>query len=214
MAAWSQAYVQQLSDTFGASVEPSDISRLDEYKAGVDAGTTTQAQLTAFMEDLRAQYQRRGAGTGHRTYDSQSGLYADVGGDPQSEPGYVETRDTSQPLFRTGSSASYAPSPPPPPRPAPLASVITSGGAAEPSWATPTVGPTGLAYQDDPINYATMQQSPSYGYSGAGALQSGIYGTGPGAAPMLAPAGAAGGDNTMIYILLGGAALAAYFLLK
>lgn len=210
---WAQAYVEELSRTFGAPVEPSDITRLHEYKAGIDAGTTTQAQLEQHMEALRVQYQKRGAGTGHRNYDSQSGLYADVGGDPQTEPGYVETRDTSQPLFRSSTAiAPFVPSPPPP-----MVSKVTTIGAAPSAQMTPTVGPTGLAYQDDPVNYSTMQVSPAYGYTQGGALQSGTYPTfGGGGGGIMAPTGGrvGGQDNTMIYILIGGAALAAYFLLS
>ena len=50
-----------------------------------------------------------------------------------------------------------------------------------------------------------MMQSPGLGYEG---LQSGIYGGA--AAPVLAPGAQA--DNTMVYLLLAGAAVAAYFL--
>ena len=203
--AWADDFLNDLSQQTGASVESSDLARLAEYERGVAAGTTTQAQLTQFMDDLRVQYIMRGARTNQRTQDSQSGLYA--GSDPQTEPGYVENRDTSQSLFKAGAATIYAPPPPP------IVSVITTGGATGGATDTPTVGPVGLAYPDDPINYATMQQSPAYGYSSGGALPSGVY---PSAAPaILGPTGAAGGtDNTMIYLMLAAAAVAAYFLLK
>jgi len=207
--AWADDFLNDLSQQTGASVESSDLARLAEYERGVAAGTTTQAQLTQFMDDLRVQYIKRGASTAHRKQDSQSGLYTDVGGDPQQEPGFREDRDTSQPLFGNGGvSASYAPSPP-----LPISSKLTTLGASPAGSVTPTVGPVGLAYPDDPINYATMQQSPAYGYSSGGALPSGVY---PSAAPaILGPTGAAGGtDNTMIYLMLAAAAVAAYFLLK
>jgi len=208
--AWYDTYLNDLSAQTGASVESSDLARLQEYQRGIDAGTTTQAQLNEFMDALRVQYIKRGAATAHRSQDSQSGLYADVGGDPQTEPGFVEVRDTSQPLFKSV-AASYIPSPRLTRAPA-LASVITTGGATSGALDTPTVGPTGLAYQDDPINYSTMQQSPVYGYSGAGALESGIYSPIGGSMPLPPPTMAAGADNTMVYLLLAGAALAAYFL--
>ena len=193
---WAQQWLNELAAATGSTVEPSDVARLLEYEAGIKAGTTTQAQLDEHMASLRLQYARRGASTGHRAQDSQSGLYQDIGGDPQQEPGYVETRDTT--LFNV-------PLPAPRPRPVPVASVLTTGGATQGASATPTVGPTGLAYPDDPVSYATMMQSPGLGYEG---LQSGIYGGA--AAPVLAPGAQA--DNTMVYLLLAGAAVAAYFL--
>ena len=192
---WAEAWLTDLAARTGASVESSDISRLLEYEAGIRAGTTTQAQLDQFQRDLTTQYIMRGASTAQRAQDSQSGLYA--GSDPQTEPGYVETRNTS--LFNVPVSA---------PRPVPIASVITTLGATEPAGASPTVGPVGLAYPDDPVNYATGQTGAGLGYSG---LQSGIYPAPMGGAALAAP-GAAQGDNTMIYLLLAGAAVAAYFL--
>lgn len=195
---WAESYLQSLAAATGSTVEPSDVARLLEYEAGIKAGTTTQAQLDAHMEALRLQYIKRGASTSHRAYDSQSGLYSDTA-DPQTEPGYVETRDVS--LFNVAKPA---------PRPVPLASVVTTGGASPSATVSPTVGPTGLAYQDDPVNYSTMATSPSYAYDG---LQSGQYGSSgaplsPGAA--VAPRG----DNTMIYVALAAAAVAAWYLLK
>jgi hypothetical protein len=95
-----------------------------------------------------------------------------------------------------------------------LASSITTLGATEGARQTPTVGPVGLAYPDDPINYATMQYNPASGYNG---LQSGIYPTG--AAPALGAAPAAAGgmlggmSQTTVLLLLGAAAVAGYVLL-
>lgn len=217
---WAEKFLNDLASQTGASVESSDISRLYEYQRGIEAGTTTQAQLAAHMEGLRQHYIRRGAPTQHRAQDSQSGLYQDIGGDPQSEPGYVETRDTSKPLFKTQITASspYVPSPP-------LVSTVTTLGASAGSRVTPTVGPVGLAYPDDPVNYATGEVALANGYTQGGALESGIYpsqfGGGPvslggGMVPGAPGAGGAvaagGADNTMIYLLLAGAAVAAYFL--
>jgi len=98
----------------------------------------------------------------------------------------------------------------------PVASSITTLGATEGARQTPTVGPVGLAYPDDPVNYATMQYNPASGYNG---LQSGIYPSG-GAAPALAigaaPAGGGmigGMSQTTVLLLLGAAAVAGYFLL-
>lgn len=96
----------------------------------------------------------------------------------------------------------------------PVASSITTLGASEPARATPTVGPVGLAYPDDPVNYATMQYSPAAGYNG---LQSGIYPSSAGPATVL-PASAAGGmfggmSQTTVLLMLGAAAVGAYVLL-
>lgn len=101
---------------------------------------------------------------------------------------------------------------------APLGSMVTTLGATLPQTAEPTSGPTGLAYAADPVNYATMEQSPNFGYVGE---TSGTYPTsGPLAVFTPAPAApAAGGaavaaNNTTMYLVLAGMAVAAYFLLK
>ena len=78
---------------------------------------------------------------------------------------------------------------------------------------TPTVGPIGLAYPDDPVNYSTMQVSPMSGYSTGGVLPSGIY------SPALAPVpegaiAAPAQNNMMLYLVLAGVAVGAYFLLS
>jgi len=189
------SWLNTLAASTGARVESSDLTRLQEYEAAVLAGTTTQAQFTAFQAALTEQYQRRGASTAHRRTDSQLGGYSD---DPRTEPGY-RTQDTG-----TGAA---------PPAalivPIPVVSVVTTSGATQGAEATPTVGPVGLAYPDDPINYSTMQQSPSYGYSGPGSLPSGVYPT-AGGGGVAAPVG----GNTMVYLLLAAAAAAAYFLLR
>jgi len=95
----------------------------------------------------------------------------------------------------------------------PVASSITTLGATEGARQTPTVGPVGLAYPDDPINYSTMQYNPAAGYNG---LQSGIYPTGAAPAMGAAPA-AAGGiggmSQTTVLMLLGAAAVVGYVLL-
>jgi hypothetical protein len=100
--------------------------------------------------------------------------------------------------------------------PAPVASVVTTLGAAPPSSMTPTVGPVGLAYPDDPINYSTMEESPMHGYSSGGILPSGIYS--PALAPVAEGAGVASytasGDNTMLYVILAAVAVGGYLLLR
>lgn len=100
--------------------------------------------------------------------------------------------------------------------PAPAASIVTTMGASEPAHATPTVGPIGLAYPDDPINYATGEVSPSNGYSSGGILPSGIYS--PAGAPIAEGASAIrsapAGGNTMLYVILAGVAVAGYLFLK
>jgi len=100
--------------------------------------------------------------------------------------------------------------------PAPMASIVTSMGAAEPAHATPTVGPVGLAYPDDPVNYATGEVSPSNGYSSGGILPSGIY---PGSLAPTVPMGAnsvaaPAGSNTMLYVILAAVAVGGYLLLS
>lgn len=101
--------------------------------------------------------------------------------------------------------------------PAPVASVVTTMGASEAAHATPTVGPVGLAYPDDPINYATGEVSPANGYSSGGILPSGIY---PGSPVPMAPngsndvGGAPAGSNTMLYVILAAVAVGGYLLLK
>jgi len=95
-----------------------------------------------------------------------------------------------------------------------MASQVTRLGASEGSSTSPTVGPVGLAYPDDPVNYATGQMGPSQGYNG---LQSGIYPAG--SAPVSA-AGLGTGLNTfglstpMMLGILGAAGVALYFLMK
>jgi hypothetical protein len=97
--------------------------------------------------------------------------------------------------------------------PPPVASLVTTMGAAEPANHTPTVGPIGLAYPDDPVNYSTNEVGTSYGYSEGGILPSGIY-PNAGPAPVAEGAIAPPVDNTMMYVLLIGLAVGAYFLLK
>lgn len=74
---------------------------------------------------------------------------------------------------------------------------------AAPAAATPpSVGPTGLANPNLPVNYATNTYGSQYGYNGVGGAAS------------LTQAPASGGSNMMMWLLLGGAALAAFFLLR
>jgi hypothetical protein len=102
--------------------------------------------------------------------------------------------------------------------PAPMASIVTSMGAAQPASATPTVGPVGLAYPDDPVNYATGEVSAANGYSTGGILPSGIY---PGSPDPMAPMGANDqmgsapeGSNIMLYVILAAVAVGGYLLLS
>jgi hypothetical protein len=100
--------------------------------------------------------------------------------------------------------------------PVPAASVVTTMGASETASHTPTVGPVGLAYPDDPVNYATMEVSPTNGYSTGGILPSGVY------SPAVAPdPGETGGmmaapsaDNTMLYVILAAVAVGGYLFLR
>lgn len=76
--------------------------------------------------------------------------------------------------------------------------------SAPPAATPPSVGPTGLANPSLPINYATNSYGSQYGYNGVGGQ------------PFTASVatGASGGSNMMIWLLLGGAALAVFFLMR
>lgn len=199
------AWFNDLASRTGATVEANDPQILINKLMGEGRYIRQLGgdPAGAFAE-FEAQYIRRGAGTSHRAMDSQSGLYADVGGDPTSEPGYVETRNTA--LFHVN-------------RPSPVVSAITTMGASTSNRLEPISGPVGLAYPADPVNYATMEMSPAAGYDYG--LQSGIYPTataGPGglaatSTGAMAPAGglALGPDNTMLYLGLAVAAIAGYY---
>jgi hypothetical protein len=126
--------------------------------------------------------------------------------------------ERSNTLLKTGqgTDSTTLNAPPQNLQPAPVASIITSMGASEPASATPTVGPIGLAYPDDPVNYSTMEVSPRNGYSSGGILPSGIYS--PALAPVaegapMAMAAPAQSSNMMLYLILVGVAVGAYFLL-
>lgn len=123
----------------------------------------------------------------------------------------TQSTQPNNPQPSASNGGSFAPAPPA------VASVVTTMGAAPPASMTPTVGPIGLAYPDDPVNYSTMEVGSEHGYSSGGILPSGIYPSGGMGAAAPGGGGAAivgGGDNTMVYLLLAGAAVAAYFLLK
>jgi hypothetical protein len=60
-----------LASQSGASVEDSDRARLQEYQSSMARGETTAGQFQSYLNDLEAQYNRRGASTAHRTGDSQ-----------------------------------------------------------------------------------------------------------------------------------------------
>jgi len=104
--------------------------------------------------------------------------------------------------------------------PVPVASLVTTLGASSGANTAPTVGPIGLAYPADPVNYATGQTGARYGYSAGSddaAIRSGNYPTATTGTALLgggSAAGAAGADNTMIYVILAGLAVGAYLLLR
>jgi len=86
----------------------------------------------------------------------------------------------------------------------PVGSVVTSGPSTPSGDTPPTVGPTGLANPLLPINYATMQYGPKFGYSGGnGGLAL--------AQPVPSAPGSSGFDLTT-YLIIGGMALAAWYL--
>jgi hypothetical protein len=191
------------------------------YESVSDVPGESDAKVVAFFEGLQAQtgvtYTAQDVKDLEAKLTGGSGYQAIAGGDPSAAYGEF----TEQFIRRSGSGDE-----PDAPnvgssvedvrryRSDPLASVITTQGATEDSNMTPTVGPVGLAYPDDPVNYATMQQSPSYGYTGGGGIQSGIYPT-FGSAPVNAATGIpAATDNTMLYLVLAGAAVALYLLMK
>lgn len=74
--------------------------------------------------------------------------------------------------------------------------------AAPAASTPPTVGPVGLANPNLPVNYATGALGAQYGYNGVG-----------GVGAVAAPASGSS-SNMMMWLLLGGAALAAFFLLR
>lgn len=97
-------------------------------------------------------------------------------------------------------------------QPVPIGSLATVGPAGIERFADgPTVGPTGLAYTGDPVNYSNMTRSQSYGYNGD---RSGVYDTAGSRDVATVPAVAGGGGNYMLYLILAGMAAAAYFLLR
>jgi hypothetical protein len=57
---WARHWLIMLSESTGASVEPSDVARIAEYLAGIERGTTTHGQLLAHMGALVTQYTKRG----------------------------------------------------------------------------------------------------------------------------------------------------------
>jgi hypothetical protein len=146
---------------------------------------------------------QRAAPTSDRVVDSQSALgnalYGSGSGNVSNIPG--------APLV----SSPYIPATVAPP---PVASIVTTGASLR-GTDTPAVGPVGLAYPDDPVNYSSMQVGASQGYSTGGTLRSGIYDTPAGAlAAAASPAVGGGSDRTMVVVLLAGIAVAAYLLLK
>ncbi len=93
-------------------------------------------------------------------------------------------------------------------QPAPVASAVTAGPSTPSASTPPTVGPTGLANPIAPINYATMQTGAQYGYT----PRSGGGGT------TFVPAGGGGGGlfggGIMTWLVVGGVAFGAWYLLK
>ncbi len=173
------------------------------------AGSIYDRSWDQVWPEFKAQLDARAGSTNYRTVDSQSAegntLYGSASGNATNTPGGALTPSAYIPLTVTK------------PQPPALASAVTTLGATAPSGYTPTVGPTGLAYQDDPINYSTMQQGDRFGYSQGAILPSGNYSSGYADAPVAAAGGAPssgmfGSLNPML--ILGVAAVAAFFLLK
>lgn len=64
--------LNSLASRTGAPVAEGDQARIQEYQTSMAAGNTTQEQYDRFLQDLEAQYNRRGASTAHREGDSQN----------------------------------------------------------------------------------------------------------------------------------------------
>ena len=79
----ARAWLEQLSREKGVPMEASDVA---------DLARRSQGDIPAVQDAYRDQYARRAAPTMHREFDSQSGAYPDIGGDPRSEPGYGRER--------------------------------------------------------------------------------------------------------------------------
>jgi hypothetical protein len=106
----------------------------------------------------------------------------------------------------------------------PMGTLATVGPAGIQGYATgPTVGPTGLAYTGDPVNYATGAVGSRYGYpfssDVSGAFGSPSYAGSYGAAGAPGPAGApgaafggSGGLSTTTLLILAAVALGAVYM--
>lgn len=197
-------FFQSLSSQFDVSVESDDIGKLEAKLLGESGciraiGGNPQRCFDQFTE----QYRRRGRpdvtpgieGSGH--VDSAT----------LSAPSLTVERPVSRPevggrqyeAFQTpeGQTAFRFYTPPPPP----VASMVV-GDMGVTADALPTVGPVGLAQPRAPINYATGQAGPEFGYGFGGTPEP------------FATAGAAprSGSNMTMFVLLAAAAVAAIVL--
>jgi hypothetical protein len=180
------------------------------------AGSIYDRTWAQVFPDFQAKQEARAASTSHRTEDSQSAagnlLYGSGTGNQLNIPGAPTGAERGELGQITGYQPAYVA-----PQPPALASAVTTLGATAPSSYTPAVGPTGLAYQDDPINYATMQRGERFGYSGGDTLPSGLYSSGydtPAASAVAPSAGGGSSLSPMTMLVLAGAAVAAFLLLK
>lgn len=95
--------------------------------------------------------------------------------------------------------------------PPPVASIVTAGPSVPTATTPPTVGSIGLANPSAPINYATMQPGAHYGYSGG---SGGYDGSGIIAGTPYAAQAQQTGMSLVTWAILGGIAIAAYYLLN
>lgn len=199
-----ESFFRDLAAKYDVSYEPSDVSEAARKLMGETKFMPGLGDPGAMFAAYERKYYERSAPTSHRgDVDSQSLPATMTYADLSREVGFVA------PAQQAASPAPVAVAPSPP-----LASVVTTLGATQPATATPTVGPVGLAYPDDPINYATGRMGPSQGYSTGDILPSGIYPSGASGGPMPMMTTAAGGDQTMMYVLLAAAAVAVYLVLS
>lgn len=212
-----ESWVRSTSSSYGLSLPASEVSSdADNLARKLMGGSGYIARLggdprKAFGE-FEEQYKRRGGadltpgveGTGYASSETLS-----IGTTAKALAGIQPSGPAPVQVSR---AVTYAPSPP-------LVSTILSQGSVAAPSEVPTVGPTGLAYTGDPVNYATGQQGPQYGYNGdqSGTYQASGGGLGGPPAPALAlvpnTGGALGGESPWFtWALLAGMAAGAYFL--
>lgn len=197
-------FFNDLARTTGASYQAGDReSLIAKLVGGSGYITALNGDPRKAFGEFVEQYQRRGSNVPLVTPSSE---YLNVG----TTGSALVKIASAGPQPKSQAARTSVPGAPGVLTPPPVLSLITTQGASLGSGDPVTVGPTGLAYPDDPVHYGTGDVSPAYGTTG---LQSGNYNTGAGLSGLLTPSSAPGADNTGVYLLYAGIALAAYFLI-